>query len=493
MNFEECELAILRSAVDSIDKEKGKKKINNPEVKTIISIVEHFLKKKKLICYGGTAINNLLPKEAQFYNKDIEIPDYDFFSPNPVEHAKELANIYYKKGFTEVEAKSGVHAGTFKVFVNYIPVADITYLVPELFKTLKKDSRIREGIYYTSPNYLRMLMYLELSRPMGDVSRWEKVLKRLTLLNKYFPLKGDDCGSEKIQRIFEIGVKKEKIFEGKSLKKYLLSDDEKMTKKKLKELQENVFKVTLNTLIDENCVFFGAYANKLYYKTIKRKSRKKDISKIPDFDVLSVEPKKTANKLKEKLLENGYKNVTINKKKGVGEVIAAHYEVKIGRETIIFIYEPLACHSYNVLRLNKKNIRIATIDTMLSFYLAFMFVDREYYMKNRILCMCEYLFKTQRRNKLKQKGLLKRFSIDCYGEQLTIEKMRAEKSEMFNKLKNNRKSKKFEWWFLRHIPHQIDERKKLMRKKTTKKNKKKKKSKTTKKTKRKKNNYLEVI
>ena len=64
MNFEECELAILRSAVDSIDKEKGKKKINNPEVKTIIGIVENFLKKKKLICYGGTAINNLLPKEA---------------------------------------------------------------------------------------------------------------------------------------------------------------------------------------------------------------------------------------------------------------------------------------------------------------------------------------------------------------------------------------------------------------------------------------------
>ena len=468
VNFEECELAILRSAIDSIDKAKGKKKINNPEIKKIIDIVENFLKNKKLICYGATAINNLLPKDAQFYNKDMEIPDYDFFSPNPLEDAKELADIYYKKGFTEVEAKSGIHAGTFKVFVNYIPVADITYLVPELFKTLKKDSRIREGIYYTSPNYLRMLMYLELSRPMGDVSRWEKVLKRLTLLNKHFPLKGDACGSEKIQRIFEIGVKKEKISRGKSLKKYLLSDDEKMTKNKLKKLQENIFEITLNTLIAEECVFFGAYANKLYYKTIKRKSRKKDISKIPDFDVLSVEPKKTANKLKEKLTNHGYKNVIINKKKGVGEVIADHYEVRIGRETIIFIYEPLACHSYNILRLNKRNIRIATIDTMLSFYLAFMFVDREYYMKNRILCMCEYLFKTQKRNKLKQKGLLKRFSIDCYGEQLTIEKMRAEKSAMFNKLKNNRKSKKYEWWFLRYIPQQIAERTNFIRKKTTK-------------------------
>ena len=48
VNFEECELAILRSAIDSIDKAKGKKKINNPEIKKIIDIVENFLKNKKL-------------------------------------------------------------------------------------------------------------------------------------------------------------------------------------------------------------------------------------------------------------------------------------------------------------------------------------------------------------------------------------------------------------------------------------------------------------
>ena len=29
-----------------------------------------------------------------------------------------------------------------------------------------------------------MAMYVELSRPMGDVSRWEKILKRIILLNK---------------------------------------------------------------------------------------------------------------------------------------------------------------------------------------------------------------------------------------------------------------------------------------------------------------------
>ena len=74
----------------------------------------------------------------------------------------------------------------------------------------------------------------------------------------------------------------------------------------------------------------------------------------------------------------------IVKKKGVGETIAPHYEVKFGKETLLFIYEPLACHSYNVITIDNRKIRIATIDTMLSFYLAFLFIDRVYYEKNRI-------------------------------------------------------------------------------------------------------------
>jgi len=177
MSFEECELGILRQAIDKAENKEGRKKINNPEVAEIIKIVEDFLKTKKRICYGGTAINNILPEQDQFYDKEVELPDYDFFSPERMEDAKLLADIYFKKGFTEVEAKSGTHAGTFKVFVNFIPVADITYLVPELYKSIMKKAISVGGIYYSPPNYLRMLMYLELSRPSGDISRWEKSFK----------------------------------------------------------------------------------------------------------------------------------------------------------------------------------------------------------------------------------------------------------------------------------------------------------------------------
>jgi hypothetical protein len=47
----------------------------------MIKIVEDFIIRKKLICYGGTAINNILPERDQFYNKEGD-PDYDFFSSN---------------------------------------------------------------------------------------------------------------------------------------------------------------------------------------------------------------------------------------------------------------------------------------------------------------------------------------------------------------------------------------------------------------------------
>ena len=182
LSFADCELTILRMAVDKAEEKMGKRVVNSEDIQKIIKIVENFIQHKNLICYGGTAINNILPSEDQFYNKEAEVPDYDFFTPNALQDAKELADIYFKAGFTDVEAKSGQHFGTYKVFVNYIPVADITQLVKPIYNSLKKDAIRVNGILYAPPNFLRMSMFLELSRPAGDIGRWEKVLKRLTLL-----------------------------------------------------------------------------------------------------------------------------------------------------------------------------------------------------------------------------------------------------------------------------------------------------------------------
>jgi len=223
MTFEDCELTILRTAVDEVENIKGKQTAASPDIKHIMDIVEKFLKRKQLICYGGTAINNILPKQDQFYNKDVDIPDYDFFSANALKDAKELTDIYFDQGFEEVEAKSGQHHGTYKVFVNFIPVADITSIPSQLFNKLKVEAKQVGGILYAPPNYLRMSMYLELSRPAGDVSRWEKVLKRLSVLNKHYPIQTHHCDTVEFQRKMSTTENEHLIFN--TVKQTLINED----------------------------------------------------------------------------------------------------------------------------------------------------------------------------------------------------------------------------------------------------------------------------
>ena len=422
MKFEDCELAILRTAVDKAEERQGRKSANSPEIKKIITIVENFIRQKNLICYGGTAINNILPKQDQFYNKDIEIPDYDFYSADALNDAKALTDIYVKEGFVEVEAKSGQHFGTFKVFVDFIPVADITLLPKELFNAIKKEAIKIYGILYAPANLLRMGMYLELSRPAGDVSRWEKVLKRLTLLNKHYPLNASECKHIDFQR--------------------KMGDDENVNQ---------IYDIVQQTLVDQGVVFFGGYALSIYAQHMPHHLRGQ-LLKIPDFDVLSEEPTVAAQIIKERLNDINVKNVKIIKRPSIGEIIAPHYEIRVGKDTVAFIYEPLACHSYNIIKESGNDVKVATIDTMLSFYLAFLYANRPYYDKNRIMCMSKYLFEVQEKNRLAQKGVLRRFSINCMGHQETVEEMRAEKAEKFKELKDKKKTPEYDSWFLRYRP-----------------------------------------
>ena len=431
LTFDDCELAILRMAVDKAEEKMGRRVVNSEDIKNIIRVVEDFIKKKNLICYGGTAINNILPTEDQFYNKDIEIPDYDFFTTNALSDAKELADIYYKKGFEDVEAKSGQHFGTYKVFVNYIPVADITEIPKGIFNSLRKDSIKVGGIFYTPPNYLRMSMYLELSRPAGDIGRWEKVMKRLSLLNKNYPITDLNCNNVEFQRDMENKIQQEEIY-------------------------ENV----KNTLVNQGVVFFGGYAISLYSEYMPKNLRNK-LEKVADFDVLSNDPETTSEIVKERLKDIGIKNTKIVKREAIGEIIPLHYEIRIGRDTIAFIYKPIACHSYNILSMSGQKVKIATIDTMLSFYLAFLYADKPYYndFLERILCMSKFLFDVQQKNRLQQKGLLRRFSITCYGHQESVEEMRAHKAEKYKQLKEKENKEEFEKWFLNYKPDNFKNKK----------------------------------
>ena len=57
--FQEKELELIRSSVDDIEKAEKIKKAQSPNITNIIKILEDFLRKKELVCYGGTALNNI--------------------------------------------------------------------------------------------------------------------------------------------------------------------------------------------------------------------------------------------------------------------------------------------------------------------------------------------------------------------------------------------------------------------------------------------------
>ena len=429
MTFEECELTILRMSVDLAQEKIAKRVVSSPNIQAMTTIVADFIKQKGLVPYGGIAINNILPKDEQFYDEETEIPDYDFFSPNAMDDAKELADIYHKKGFEQVEAKAGQHFGTYKVFVQFIPVADITYLPKQLFNALKKDGLRVNGILYTPPNFLRMSMYLELSRPAGDTDRWEKVYKRLRLLNKHYPMKNINCNEVNFQRPMKASPDK----------------------------VEEIFNITKDTLINQSVVFFGGYALALYSKYMPAKLQKK-LSNNPDFDVLSTDPKTTAEILKERLNDSDIHNVEILDIDPVGEVIPQGYEVKVGKDIIANIYATIGCHSYNTIDDGEKEIKVATIDTMLSFYLAFLygydlFSAKKY--SDRMLCMAQFLFDVQEKNRLSQKGLLRRFSITCYGHQESLEEMRAHKADKMKELREKRGTRIYDEYFLVYKPADV--------------------------------------
>ena len=200
--------------------------------------------------------------------------------------------------------------------------------------------------------------------------------------------------------------------------------------------------------MEQGVVFFGSYAVSQYSRYMPEKHQT-HVQRIPDFDVLAEDNEKVSSGLKTLLDENGF-NTLVILQDAVGEVVSSHYQVMIDNTPIAYIYQPMACHSYNMI----NNVKIATIDTMLSFYLAFLYTNRKYYNRKRILCMAQYLFEVQQKNRLEQKGLLKRFTMDCYGKQQTLEDIRNEKSKKYKELKGKFGSREYEEYFLRYRPNE---------------------------------------
>jgi hypothetical protein len=397
----------LESLIDVIQTENDKRAAADPAVRLALQAVEEFLKLHPVMCYGGTAINNLLPKADRFYNPETDIPDYDFFSKTPQEHAMMLANRLQETGIKNIEVKPGVHLGTFKVFADFEGVADITELDEEIFQRLWDAKLVKDGIHYVTPDFLRMSMYLELSRPQGDVSRWTKVYTRLQLLNKHYPIVCKKEAAEKHDLV------------PKPLKAKLM--------KMLKE---------------EEVVLLGVNAAETHLK----------MEWTLPMTLL-------ANKDTILRLTEGYK-VFVNEG---SEILPPLYFVHLpeepeGSTAFLRFYETTACHSYH----NAGDIRVASIPTILQFFFAYVYSAAKQSNIESILCVAQRLVDLADHKPKRRFEILT--PIDCLGTQHSLVDMRKEKAVLYEKLSKNKTSPEFLQYFFTYTPGLSKTQKQRLRK-----------------------------
>lgn len=155
----------------------------------LFDIAIQFLKKQdKVLMYGGTAINSLMPKRYKFYG-DTELPDLDLFSTRAVGLANDLIREFKKNGYQLASVQEALHIGTYKVLVNGVVIADISHVSPTIFDRLNTDSVVGDiGLRVCNPEFLRSTLYVILSQPQ-DSHRWTKVIERIISFNKVFPPK----------------------------------------------------------------------------------------------------------------------------------------------------------------------------------------------------------------------------------------------------------------------------------------------------------------
>lgn len=396
----------IEKLAEIAQEQQDKEVAQDPATRDIISIVHEFIQHERVMCYGGTAINNILPPKDRFYDKTKDVPDYDFFSETPQKHAKKLADIIFQNGYKDTEVKPGLHLGTFKVFSNFLGVADISFLDKPIFDQLWEESIVKDDIHYVPPNFLRMSMYLELSRPRGDVTRWKKIFTRLTLLNKYYPIK---CSAPA-------------------------------------ELQTDLVKNKddiENVLVKENAVLLGF--NAIDYK----KSR----DWCFPIDVL-VDPENYDKLIEElKTVVDG----TSKSYRDFNKLLPEHTDIH-KENHLIRVYKANACHSY--YEVSRAGLKVASIPTLLQFFLATIYAPshfKENIPQSQFICTSQQLIELANKSGKKYKLLT---PINCVGHQESRIDMLKHKSELYAKLSGNKKSRQFFNNFFTYKPRNKSQRKK---------------------------------
>jgi hypothetical protein len=397
------QMELLKQVINQAEKRVNFAVANDENVIKAIACVERFLRKKKRVCYGGQAINSLLPKARRFYDLKYTVPDYDFFSPSMEADVEELIKDLEAAGFDDISKKLSVHEGTTKIYVNFVPVADISDMSAEMFAIIQKRAKAVDGILYCDPDFLRMMMYLELSRPRGEVDRWTKVFERLTLLNHEYPVEGCDedivvkpMDVEDRRRMLEFCVKVKNVMVGPEF---------------IELLEKNKGRTHIDTLAKRGGPIIA----------------------------LSAKPKAEAEDLRY-ILENGSGRkgkaaIQIEEFISPSDHIFNYVTLKRKGQLVAMLFQEDSCHSYTILTVDAgAEMRVATPDLFLHLYYTLMIFGKKEksYFQTSLDCLIRKLYTIAERARSNPTKFVPAFGLRCSGHQrgiATLLKLKAERTE----------------------------------------------------------------
>lgn len=362
-----------------------------------------FLKTKKVLLYGGIALNGLLPKHLRFYSEYM-LPDVDIFSTDGEKLAKQVVAYFRKSGYEFTSASEALHPGTYKVYAEGIQILDITTIAPIAFKRLaEKGVKLESGLKTADPEYLRMTLHILLSQPR-DSHRWGKVLERLVAFYTAFPV------NSKCKTLFS--------------EAYVKGQAEQL----------NALDTAVNWLASHNYVLFGTDAL-VEIIGLSPKMRKllptgrpilfkgaAPVAVIVEGTKTDVVAKDCAKHMKIDTAIESYE---------ADDFLPRHSRIVHTRtkQPLVAIYEAPACVSY----VEYKDMRVASIHTLARMLMAHQFSSYKHanvamplyqcFANVLALIMLETLTGTK-------KKLLEQFLIDCYGFQpgvVTLRKMRLQR------------------------------------------------------------------
>lgn len=364
---------------------------HDPQVIKSIEVVENFLRKRHRLCYGGQAINAHLPKAYQFYDPEYSIPDYDFFTPSQKSDLLLLVKDLKAAGFVEIYVREGMHEGTFKIYVDYIPVADMTAIDPSLYRILARREYRMNGISYLDANTLRMMMYLELSRPAGEVSRWGKVYERLVLFNEF--------AARPPCRI-------------KPMAPHSLTPDQ--------------VSFTLSFLVEHQRVFAGADVISFYDHTLRTRTKRSKWVMTTKRPLLFYSPTPEADA--ESLMKAFHQmedtkrtkmRIVSYDSKGV-EILPSMKIIVRGKQPLVFVIRQTACHSYVTFPLDRhRSLPIASMDTLITLYFSLGLIRSAYFDMGSMECVANHIVELSILSR-NRPGPFPFISIMCTGHQSSM-------------------------------------------------------------------------